>query len=166
MNSTLKHIGIFLGLMVLQTLILNQVNIAGWINPYVFPLFILLLAFDVKPWLLLLIGFFMGLSIDLFNGTLGMHAFATTFMAFVRPYFISNFQSKNDMFSFPSLGHNGFSWMFTYVTSMLAIHHFLYFFIEAGTLAGFFSTFLLFFMSLVFSVFISFLLLYSFKQTT
>lgn len=165
MNNTIKHIGIFLGLLILQTLVLNQINVNGFINPYVFPLFIILIPFDAKPWVLLLAAFAFGFIIDLFNGTMGMHAFAATFMAFLRPYFLNTFQPKSEKYNFPSLKNNGFTWLLVYVFSMLAIHHFFYFFIEAGTFKGFFHTFFLFLGSLFSSVFISFLLLYTFKSS-
>lgn len=165
MNSPIKHIIIFLGLFILQTLVLNQINVNGYINPYVFPLFIILLPFDTKPWMLLLLGFSFGLFIDLFNGTMGMHAFATTLMAFLRPYFLKTFQPKSEKYNYPSLRNNGFTWLLVYVMSMLAIHHICYFFIEAGSLSGFFQTILLIFVSLIISTIISFLLLFTFNSS-
>ena len=164
MNSPFKHISILIGLVVLQTLVLNQVNINGFINPYVFPLFFLLLSFDTKPWVLMLSAFFLGLFIDLFNGTLGMHAFSCTLMAYLRPFFLSTFQPKTDKYNAPSITYHGSSWMLLYVTAMLFVHHLCYFFLEAGSLVNFFHTLLLFFISLITSVFISFLLLFTFNS--
>lgn len=165
MNNPIKHISIFLGLFILQTLVLNQINVNGFINPYVFPLFIILLPFDTKPWVLLLVGFSFGFFIDLFNGTMGMHAFATTLMAFLRPYFLNTFQPKSEKYNYPSLKNNGFAWLLVYVTSMLAIHHFCYFFIEAGSFSAFFLTLLLIIVSLIISTIISFLLLFTFNSS-
>lgn len=163
MNSNFKNINILAGLVVLQTLVLNQVNINGFVNPYVFPLFILLLPFHTKPWVLMFSAFLLGLCIDLFNGTMGMHAFACTLMAYARPYFLKNFRPKSDKYNYASLKHNEFSWLLFYISTMLAIHHLSYFFIEAGTLSNFFHTVLLIIFSLFFSTFISFLLLFTFK---
>ena len=151
--------------MILQTLVLNQVNINGLVNPYVFPLFILLLSFDTKPWVLLVSAFFLGLLIDFFTGTIGMHAFATTLMAYARPYFLKTFQSDSDKFNFPSIKNNGFAWMLVYVSSMLTIHHVCYFIIEASNFSNFFHTLALIFLSIVTSVFIIFLLLFTFKNS-
>lgn len=166
MNSSFKHIVILIGLIVLQTLVLNQVNVNGFINPYVFPLFILLLPFNTKPWVLMLSAFFLGLFIDLFNGTMGMQAFACTLMAFLRPSFLTTFQPKSDKYNYPSLKHHGFSWFLLYVTAMLGVHHLSYFYIEAGSLSSFFHTFLLFLFSLASSVFIVFLLLFTFNSSS
>lgn len=146
-------------------MILNQINIHGLVNPYIFPLFILLMPFDTKQGTLITVGFFLGLLIDLFNGTMGMHAFATTLMAFLRPYFLEYFESKSDKFLFPSIKNNGFVWMLVYISSLLSVHHLCYFLIEAGNLTNFFHIILLAFLSLFISVFIIFLLLFAFKSS-
>ncbi|MGB0884835.1 MAG: rod shape-determining protein MreD [Chitinophagales bacterium] len=165
MNSTPKHIAIFIGLVTLQVMVLNQINIHGLANPYIFPLFILLMPFNTKPATLITAGFFLGLLIDFFNGTLGMHAFATTLMAFLRPHFLNYFESKSDKVLFPSIGNNGFAWMFIYISALLGVHHFCYFIIEAGNFTNLFHTLLLIIISLVVSVFVIFLLLFGFKSS-
>lgn len=162
LNSVFKQILIFIGLVLLQVLFLNKVNIGGYVNPYIFPLYILLLSLDTKKWNLLVSAFFLGLFIDLFNGTIGMHVFATVFVAYLRPIFIKTFSSKSDKINYPSLKENGFSWMLFYVFTLIFIHHFIYFFIEVGSLTNFFHTILLIFLSSIVSVFIIFLLLYTF----
>lgn len=163
MNSTVKKIFVFIGLVLLQSLVLNNVNVSGFINPYVFPLFILLLPFDTKGWVLLFSAFFLGLTIDLFNGTLGMQTFATVFMAFLRPKFLQNIQPKSDKFNYPNLNENGFSWFLVYFLSLTFIHHLSYFFIEIGSFRDFFHTILLTVLSTLVSVFIMFLLLFTFN---
>ena len=93
----------FVSLVLTQVLVLNHIQFSGFVNPYVFPLFILLLPFDTKGWVLLFSAFFLGLIIDLFNGTMGMQTFATVFMAFLRPLFLRNFQPKSDKHNYPNL---------------------------------------------------------------
>ena len=72
-------------MLLLQILVFNQLNVSGYINPYVYPLLIILLPFDVAGWLLLILAACLGLFIDIFTGTLGMHLFALVFMAGLRP---------------------------------------------------------------------------------
>ena len=165
MNSAIKHILVFSGLVLLQVLILNKINIIGYVNPYVFPLFILLFHIDTKGVALLLSAFALGFIIDLFNSTLGMHTFAMVFMAYLRPVFISFFRPKSDKVQYPTLQENDFSWMLFYVFSMLFIHHLVYFFIEAASFTNFIHTFSLVVLSTVMSTFISFLLLFTFKSS-
>lgn len=163
MNSTIKKILVFIGLILLQSLVLNHVNVSGLINPYVFPLFILLMPFDTKNWVLLFSAFFLGLTVDLFNGTIGMQTFATVFMAFLRPLFLKTFQPKSDKYNYPNLKENGFGWFLVYFLSLTFIHHLTYFVIEIGSLTNFVHTISLSFLSTLISVFIMFLLLFTFN---
>ncbi|MFT4643986.1 MAG: rod shape-determining protein MreD [Planctomycetota bacterium] len=164
MNSTIKKIVVFISLVLLQSLVLNNVNVSGLINPYVFPLFILMLPFDTKGWVLLFSAFFLGFTIDLFNGTMGMQTFATVFMAFLRPLFLQNFQPKSDKFTYPNLKENGFGWFLFYFLSLSFIHHITYFLIEIGSLNNFAHTISLSFLSTLVSVFIMFLLVFTFNS--
>lgn len=164
-NSIVKYIGIALGLFLLQTLILNKINLFGYANPYVFPLFIILLPFTVPRGALLLLAFCYGLLIDMFNGTMGMHAFALVLMAFIRPIFLTYFQSKNDKHQFPSLNNNGFYWLLIYVSVLLFVHHLAYFWIEIANFSAVAHRMVLIFFSAISSIFISFLLLYLFKRS-
>jgi len=165
LNKTIKHILVFLGLVLLQVLILNKINILGYVNPYVFPLFILLFHIDTKGVTLLLLAFALGFIIDLFNSTLGIHTFAMVCMAYLRPIFISFFRPKSDKVQYPSLKENDFSWMLFYIFSMLFIHHLVYFFIEAASFTNLLRTLLLVVLSTIISTFISFLLLFTFKSS-
>ncbi|MEG1910268.1 MAG: rod shape-determining protein MreD, partial [Bacteroidales bacterium] len=85
MNSlVLKNIGRFIFLWLLQIIILNYVQLPYGMQLYIYILFILLLPHQTPNWLLLLLAFFSGLSVDIFTGMLGLQAAAATFMAFLR----------------------------------------------------------------------------------
>ncbi|MEG2178009.1 MAG: hypothetical protein RRY15_03925 [Bacteroidales bacterium] len=87
MNSlVLKNIGRFIFLWLLQIIILNYVQLPYGMQLYIYILFILLLPHQTPNWLLLLLAFFSGLSVDIFTGMLGLQAAAATFMAFLRIY--------------------------------------------------------------------------------
>ena len=75
-----------LALVLVQVLVLNQIHIGGYATPFAYVYFMLVLNRDVKRNVLLLLGFFVGLVIDVFSNTPGMHAAATTLLAFVRPW--------------------------------------------------------------------------------
>jgi len=143
---------------------INKVNFNGYVNPYVFPLFIILFDFETPDWLILIIAFFAGLVIDMFSGVLGMHTFAIVLMTFIRPFFLKNFPPKTDKKNYPSLKENRFGWMLFYVSTMLFVHHVSYFLIEAGTINNLGNTIVLIFFSLLMSVFISFLLIFTFNN--
>jgi len=63
----LKNTGRFIFLVFFQVLILNHINLGGFINPYFYVYFILLLPFITPKWLLLVSAFLIGIFIDLFS---------------------------------------------------------------------------------------------------
>src|SRR5512137_2722988 len=94
-NSIIRYTVIFVILIFLQVLLFNNIQFSGYINPYVYVMLILLLPVEIPSWLLLIICFFSGLTVDLFNGTPGIHTSATVFSGFIRPY-ILRFISPRD----------------------------------------------------------------------
>src|SRR4051794_27603630 len=75
----------FVLLVLLQVMVLNHIQLNGYINPYIYTYFILLLPVGISDALLLVVAFLLGFCIDLFSSTGGMHAAATVFLAFCRP---------------------------------------------------------------------------------
>ena len=80
----IRYILQFVLLVLVQVLLLNNIAFSGILNPYLYVYFLIILPVDFRPTLGLIIGFLLGLSIDLFSQTLGMHTIATTFAAFCR----------------------------------------------------------------------------------
>ncbi len=86
MITWLKYIFQFVMLVALQVLVLNNVEFAGYMNPYLYVIFILMLPANMNRNLLLIIGFLLGFSIDVFEGSGALHASATVLIAFIRPF--------------------------------------------------------------------------------
>ena len=144
----------FIILVLVQILILNNIQISGYIVPHFYVLFILLLPFETPRWLLLLVAFALGISIDLFMNTPGMHAAATLFMAFLRPY-ILEMSSPRDGYesgSSPRLFYYGFQWFLRYTVILVFAHHFFLFYLEVFRFTEFFSTLLRVLLSSLFSI--------------
>ena len=86
MNSTLTiNIIRFVALIILQILICNQLNFLGSLNPFVYVLFIILYPIGSNRMNFIFISFLIGLFIDLFLDTGGVHAAATVCTAYARP---------------------------------------------------------------------------------
>ncbi|MCI0523101.1 MAG: rod shape-determining protein MreD, partial [Bacteroidales bacterium] len=75
MNRVLNYTVAFVGLILLQLLIFNNIQLSGYINPYIYVMFILVLPLNIPSWILLLLSFMTGLVVDLFSGTFGVHTF-------------------------------------------------------------------------------------------
>lgn len=145
----------FIALVLAQVLVLNQVQLGGYLNPFIYVLFILLLPLGTPRYLLLILAFLIGLAVDVFSNSLGIHAAATVFIAFIRPFVIRSISNREeDRNDYPGLRQNKFSWFLSYVAIMVFSHHFILFFLEYFTFSHFFLTFLRIFLSSLFSIFV------------
>jgi rod shape-determining protein MreD len=144
MNSMLRYAGTFLILVVLQLLIFNNIEFSGYVNPYVYVMFILILPVAVPSWILLILAFVTGLVIDLFSGTIGVHAFASVMAGFVRPWVLSlNITAEaSEPETSPSSYRSGLRWFLIYVVTVVMIHHLALFFVEIFSFRNFFHTLL------------------------
>jgi rod shape-determining protein MreD len=133
----------FLFLVLLQVLVLNHIQWSGYINPYAYILFILLLPVETPKWLLLVCAFTLGITIDMFGNTSGMHAAATVLVAFARPRILKLIAPRDGYEAEIKLSpySMGFKWFVTYISISVLIHHLAYFYIEAFRFSEFFFTF-------------------------
>jgi rod shape-determining protein MreD len=143
-KDILKHLGILFILLILQLVIFNNIQISGFINPYIYLLFILFLPYETPGWLLLILGFIAGLIVDTFMNTFGVHSSATLFMAFLRPYVLDILIDRNDsgQKGSPTMELNGLGWIIRYTLVLVFAHHFFLFFIEVFSFTNFFLTLL------------------------
>jgi hypothetical protein len=141
MNVYLKNILRFCIIILLQVLILNKITLRWWSEPvgfpifipYVYPLFILLLPFETPVWALLILGFLLGVSIDSFMNTAGMHAFATILLAYLRTNVLSALLPRN-LSEYagqqPSIKSMGWMPFLVYSSFLIVLHHLVFFTIE------------------------------------
>jgi rod shape-determining protein MreD len=155
MGSLLKYSVMFIALVLVQVLIFNQVHLGGYINPFIYILFIMLLPVNTPRYLLLFAGFFLGLAIDVFSNSLGIHAAATVLIAYIRPFVIRSISNREeDRHEFPGMKQNSFSWFLYYTIIMVFSHHIIFFYLEFFTFTHFLTTLLRVALSSMFSVFI------------
>jgi rod shape-determining protein MreD len=128
----IKYFFILIVLLFSQILVLNNINLSGFINPYLYILFILWLPFEMKDWVVLFFGFGLGLLMDVFMSTPGIHTSATVFLAFARKYVLFYMQPRDgyDSNTSPSFKTMGISWYVTYAAILISLHHIFYFFVE------------------------------------
>lgn len=137
-----RYLFSFLLLILLQVLLLNNLHLSVYINPYLYILFILILPFETPNSILLILGFITGITVDIFASSAGVHASASVFLAFVRPYLL-NFIAPRDGYEFglrPHVKHMGWSWFLTYAGISIILHHFFLFYVEAFSFDNFFLT--------------------------
>ncbi len=157
----------FILLVLVQGLVLDHIQFSGYINPNLYVLFILLLPFDTPKWILLLSAFLIGLSVDMFSNTPGMHAAASVLMAFLRPNLLALITQREEIESRdePSLKKLGPVRFIMYATLLVLVHHTFLFYIEVFRFQEFFSTLLRVLLSTIFTVLLMVVTLYLFKKS-
>ena len=145
----------FVSLVLVQVLIFNQVQFSGFFNPYAYLLFIILLPLSTPRYLILILAFLLGLIIDIFSNSLGVHSAATVFAAYARPLVIRVISNREDDKSdFPGLHQNKLIWFVNYVLIMVLLHHAVLFYLEVFTFTNFFNTLYRVVLSSLFSIII------------
>ena len=165
-SYTLRTFFIFIGLVLLQTLIFNHIHVLGGYNPMIYLLFFISYRFTQNQTYFILLGFAMGFCIDLLSHSAGAHTIASLFISFVRPLFIRNSYGvaadMNKDFKSDPRKTNQFIFMLLTVT----FHHLIYFIVVYFSWDAFFLILKNTFLTSVFSLTLIFLTtnLYTPKQ--
>ena len=131
MNSLLlSNIARFVILILVQVIVLNNINFLGYINPYLYVLFVLLLPLNLSQYKVLFFSFLIGLCIDFFEDSGGVNAASTLVIAYLRPAILK--------FSFGvSYEHQTIKYYQTpitqrlsYISILVFVHHFVLFSLE------------------------------------
>lgn len=132
LNLILRNTVRFSVLVLIQVLVVNYIDLGTRVNPFLYIMYILMLPVNTPNWLILLLGFVLGISIDMFTNTLGMHTSACVFLAFVRP-FVLRIMAPRDGYEFdaqPMIQSNGLLWFAGYALVLIILHHLWLFGIE------------------------------------
>jgi len=131
MNNVIsQNIIRFIVLVLVQTLVLNNVNFLGYLNPYIYVLFIILFPIKNNRLLFLCLSFFLGLTIDLFLDSGGIHAAACVSIAYIRPVILKFsfgmiYEHQTIKFSSTEFGKR-----LSYFTILILVHHIILFSLE------------------------------------
>lgn len=146
------YIVAFVSIVLIQVMLMNNIQFSGFINPYFYILFIILLPINIPRYLLLILGFLLGITIDIFSNTPGIHASATVFIAFLRPFIVNSYNlDDQERMMIPSILNIGFKGFIKYVVIMIVAHHFFLFYIEVFSFSGFLHTLLRCILSSIFT---------------
>jgi rod shape-determining protein MreD len=162
-SAILTNLFRFLVLLFFQVALFNKINFLGFVNPYPYVLFLLLYPSDGNRSSLMIFSFIMGLLLDMFLNSGGVHAAASVMLAYYRPYFFKfSFGLSYEYQTVKILGR-----LTTERVSFLAVtilfHHFFVFLLEAFSFTLFLDVFIKTISSSVFTLLISLLLIYLFK---
>lgn len=121
----------------LQVLVLKRINLSfsefNYIFIYIYPLFILLLPIKVNRILQLTLALVLGLAVDMFYDSPGLHTAALVLTAYLKKSVLKFLEPVEGYTLESSLGmvKYGFNWFLIYSSLLLFVHLFVYFMLEA-----------------------------------
>lgn len=135
-QNYLHKLGWFVGLILLQVLILNNIHLFGYATPFLYIYLLLKFESETSRNVLMLWAFFLGLMVDIFSDTLGMNAAACVLLAFLRPTILRLFLSRDMLDSIvPALRTLGVAVFLKYAIFCVLLHHTALFVIEYFSVA-------------------------------
>ncbi|WP_405250894.1 rod shape-determining protein MreD [Dokdonia sp. Asnod3-C12] len=135
-NSVSVNIARFVGLMIVQIYIFNNVNLFGYINPYPYVLFLLVFPFTANRALYIFIAFLTGLTMDMFGNSGGVHAAACLFLAYLRPVALRFSFGVSYEYNAIKLSKVSFYERFIFISIMVLIHHLVLFLLEVFNISN------------------------------
>lgn len=126
----------FIALLLAQVVICNNINFLGYINPYIYIVFIFLFPIRDSRIVLLLISFLLGMLVDMFSDSGGVHAAAAVTLAYARPLLLKMsfgmlYEHQSVKFSNTDIGS-----LITYVGLGTLLHHFILFSLEVFNISN------------------------------
>ncbi|MEM7186150.1 MAG: rod shape-determining protein MreD [Bacteroidota bacterium] len=129
-NDTLVNIVRFVTLVLVQVLLLSHVNFMGYVNPYLYPLFILVYPLAGDKTLLIFLSFVLGLTIDIFSDSGGVHAAACVFIAWIRPVILKFSFGVSYQLNTLKISTAPLAKRIVYILTMVVFHHLILFSLE------------------------------------
>ncbi|OEJ99244.1 rod shape-determining protein MreD [Flavivirga aquatica] len=167
MNSirSIHTIRFFL-LILVQVLILNHIDFLGYINPYIYILFIALFPVKKNRTTVIFLGFLTGLTIDLFQDTGGIHAAACVLIAYLRPIALKF--SFGTIYEHQTIKFNtvDFGSKLIYITLLVIIHHLILFLLEIFSLSKIILVLQKTLFSSIFTIVLSIIIIIIFSKKT
>lgn len=164
MNSTLLvNISRFILLLAVQIAIFNNMNFLGYIIPLPYILFIILYPVNGNRSGLLLASFLLGLTMDLFSNSGGIHATACLVLAFVRPTIFKFSFGVSYEYQTIKLNDVLTPERFSFILMSVVIHHITLFILEAFQVSFFWDILLRTVLSTVFTIISCIIIIYLIK---
>lgn len=164
MNSVVVlNIVRFILLLAAQVILFDNINFFGYINPYPYLLFIILYPVNGNRYALLLASFFLGLMVDMFSNSGGVHAAACVMTAYFRPYIFKFSFGLSYEYQTVRINDVLTTERFSFILIAVAIHHLTLFLLEVFKLNFIGDIILRTLFSAIFTIIFSIIIIYLFK---
>jgi rod shape-determining protein MreD len=130
-NLIFNNVLRFIGLVLLQVLVLNHLNLFGYLNPLAYITWVFLFPISKNKSLFLIASFLLGLSVDIFSDSGGINAGATLLIAFIRLPVLKAVLRKSDFdYLLFNIRATSFGKALLFISILTIIHHFTVFSLE------------------------------------
>jgi rod shape-determining protein MreD len=162
-NASLNNIARFILLLAAQIILFNKFNLFGFINPYPYILFILLYPVNTNKNTLLFLSFMLGLTMDLFSNSGGVHAAACVVLAYIRPSIFKFAFGLSYEYQTVKLNDVLTPERFSFIIVAVLIHHLVLFFLELFSFILLWQVLLRTVLGTLFTIVISIIIIYLIK---
>ncbi|MFE3868108.1 rod shape-determining protein MreD [Flavobacterium sp. LS2P90] len=164
MNSTLLvNIFRFVLLLAVQIIIFNNMNFLGYISPFPYILFIILYPVNGNKSGLLIASFLLGIIMDMFSNSGGIHTTACLVLAYFRPFIFKFSFGLSYEYQTIKLNDVLTPERFSFTLLSVVIHHFTLFILEAFQFSFILDILLRTLLSTVFTLLICIIIIYLIK---
>ena len=164
MNSALfMNIFRFIMLLKVQIIIFNNINFLGYISPYPYLLFIILYPVNGNKYGLLLASFLLGIILDVFSNSGGIHTAASIVLAYYRPYLFKFSFGISYEYQTIKLNDVLTPERFSFILLSVLIHHIILFVLETFQISFFWDILLRTLLSSTFTILICIIIIYLIK---
>lgn len=164
MNSALLgNIARFILLLAAQVLVFNRIDLFGFINPFPYVLFIILFPVNGNKSALLAASFFLGLIMDMFWNSGGVHAAACLLLAYFRPAIFKFSFGLSYEYQTVRLNDSLTPERFSFILIAVVIHHFVLFILEVFKISFLWEILVRTMLSTVFTIITCIIIIYIIK---
>lgn len=166
MNSAiLMNIARFILLLLAQVLIFNRMDLFGFVNPFPYILFIILYPVNGNKTGLLLASFLLGLIMDMFWNSGGVHTAACLILAYFRPAIFKFSFGLSYEYQTVKLNDSLTPERFSFILIAVVIHHFTLFILEIFKLSSILDILVRTVLSTLFTIITSIIIIYLIKPS-
>ena len=166
MNSAviMSFVRFFL-LLTAQIVIFNNIDLFGYINPCPYILFIILFPVNGNKQLLIVTSFLLGITMDLFSNSGGVHATASLILAYLRPSIFKFSFGLSYEYQTIKINDSLTPERFSFLLLSVVIHQFTLFILEVFQISSLWDILIRTIIGTLFTLLICIVLIYIFKPS-
>lgn len=155
----------FLLLLTAQIVIFNNIDLFGYINPFPYILFIILYPVNGNKAMLIISSFLLGITMDLFSNSGGVHAASCLILAYSRPYLFKFAFGLSYEYQTVRINDVLTPERFSFLLLAVIVHHFTLFILEVFQLSSLWDILLRTILATLFTLLMCIVLIYLFKPS-